>query len=203
VRANTPLGPTVSRETADRLIAYHNLLSRWSTKINLVSPAVLPNLLRDDLPIIRFLADQVPYDTNSIIDLGSGGGLPGIILSILRPDTVVTLIEADQRKSAFLRTAVRELSLNADVRTVRIEEMPPLHGRVVTARALAPLPKLLGYVARHLHRDGLALLPKGARYEREIGDAQAVWTFDHDVIQAPGGGAILRLRNIEGLSGGE
>ena len=115
------------------------------------------------------------------LDVGSGGGFPGLVVAILAaekaPGLRVTLVDSDLRKAAFLTTVVRELGLNTTVCSERIESLAPLGADVLSARALAPLPQLLAYAARHLAEGGLAILPKGATHERELASALEHWRF--------------------------
>ena len=170
-----PLGPegfraaaAVSRETLDRLEAYAALLERWQARINLVAPATLPDLWRRHMLDSAQLRPLLPAAARRLVDLGSGAGFPGLVLAILGVPEV-HLIEADSRKCAFLREAARA----ADARNVilhnrRIESMPaePFDG--VTARALAPLPELLGLARRFIGPDTVCLFPKGRGLAEEL-----------------------------------
>lgn len=177
-----PNGSDVSRETMERLQHFEQLLKKWNKSINLVSASTIDDIwnrhILDSAQIVRL----APETTASWVDLGSGGGLPGIvvatILSETSPSTEVTLIEADIRKSTFLRSAIRELGLATKVISERIEEARPMSAKIVSARALAPLRPLLGYVERHISSDGIALLQKGQNAAAEIQDAQTDWIFD-------------------------
>ncbi|MGR3484316.1 MAG: 16S rRNA (guanine(527)-N(7))-methyltransferase RsmG [Paracoccaceae bacterium] len=165
---------SASRDSAERLDAFARLVRRWNPRINLVAPASLAALetrhIADSLQLIEGAPEGV------WADLGSGGGFPGIVVAIARPGPV-HLIESDARKAAFLRTAIRELGLDATVHAARAEALPPLGARVVSARALAPLPRLLPLVARHLAPGGTAILPKGRHAMEEIDTARADWNF--------------------------
>ena len=169
----------VSRETLDRLDLYAQLLKKWNPRINLVAPATLPALwtrhFRDSAQLFRL----APLGVTRWADFGSGGGFPGMVVAILAAETPleVTLVESDQRKAAFLRTVARETSVTVTVRAQRLEATRALNAQVVSARALAPLPKLLDHCARHLAPDGTALLPKGARHADEIAKALETWSF--------------------------
>jgi 16S rRNA (guanine527-N7)-methyltransferase len=111
------------------------------------------------------------------VDLGSGAGLPGLVLAIMGvPD--VHLIESDRRKAAFLREAARAASAGATVHACRIEEAPPLAAEIVTARALAPLKDLLGHAHRFATPGTRCLFPKGRQVEAELTDAGASWTME-------------------------
>lgn len=171
----------VSRETHERLIAYEALVRKWNAKINLVAPSTLPEFntrhIQDSIQIF----DHVQLPEGNWVDLGSGGGLPGIVVSIYaqKAPLTVSLVESDQRKSAFLRTVIRELSLqNVSILTDRIENVPPLAANFVSARALAPLSVLLSMVRRHMHQDGTAMFLKGRSWKAECDEARKEWQFD-------------------------
>lgn len=171
----------VSRETHERLIAYEALVRKWNAKINLVAPSTLPEFnsrhIQDSIQIFN----QLQFPEGNWVDLGSGGGLPGIVVSIYaqKAPLTVSLVESDQRKSAFLRTVIRELSLqNVSILTDRIENVPPLAANFVSARALAPLSVLLSMVRRHMHQDGTAIFLKGRSWKAECDEARKEWRFD-------------------------
>ena len=171
----------VSRETHERLTAYEALVRKWNAKINLVAPSTLPEFnsrhIQDSIQIF----DHVQFPEGNWVDLGSGGGLPGIVVSIYaqKAPLTVSLVESDHRKSAFLRTVIRELSLqNVSIMTGRIENVPPLAANFVSARALAPLSVLLSMVQRHMHQDGTAIFLKGRSWKAECDEARKEWRFD-------------------------
>lgn len=172
----------VSRETLDRLKAYADLLTRWNRSINLVAPSTIEGLWQRHILDSAQLFEHAPKSACHWVDLGSGGGLPGVVCAILAseamPDCRFTLVESDKRKSAFLITVARELSLDLTVLSRRAEEIDPLGADIVSARALAPLAALLVLVARHLRPEGVALLPKGKTHEQEVAAARAEWQFD-------------------------
>ena len=165
----------VSRETFEMLEAYEKLLLAWNPKINLVAPSTL-----DELWVRHFLDSAQLVEIASVVDawvdLGSGGGFPGAIVAILTGGKTV-LIESDQRKAAFLRTVARE-TCGFKVISKRIEDVPPQNADVVSARALAPLSVLLGYVQPHLKDGGSAVLLKGKKAKDEIREALEHWRFD-------------------------
>ena len=164
----------VSRETAERLQIYVDLLLRWNRTINLMSrsdePQIWTRHIADSLELLPLL----PQDFSHAIDLGSGGGFPAIPLAIAtnRP---FHLVESDQRKATFLREAGRATAAPVTVHAVRVEtaDIPP--AAVITARALAPLPKLLEWALPHLAPHGLGLFPKGRTAEDELTAAAAQW----------------------------
>jgi 16S rRNA (guanine527-N7)-methyltransferase len=194
-------GRSVSRETYDRLRAFESLVQRWTPAINLVSKASLLALWD------RHIVDSAPLfwlapDATHWVDLGSGGGFPGIVVAILgqehAPAMRITLVESDLRKATFLRQAARSLDLRVVVLSKRIDDIPPLDADVLSARALAALPELLGFADRHLRKDGVAVFPKGARHAEEVAAARKAWTFDLNVQQSLSEpeAAILMIRNI-------
>ncbi|MEO1640188.1 MAG: 16S rRNA (guanine(527)-N(7))-methyltransferase RsmG [Pseudomonadota bacterium] len=174
-------GVDVSRETFEGLEHFADLVRKWTQRINLISPATLPDLWNRHICDSAQLYTYAPDHFGHWVDLGSGGGFPGIVLAIIaaehQPDAEFTLIESDQRKATFLRTAKRELGLNITVHAKRIADVAPSRADVVTARALSPLPDLLGQVAQHMHPDGSALLPKGRSAKEELAAARASWSF--------------------------
>lgn len=188
----------VSRET-ERLGAFAGLLRKWNPAINLIAPSTVDQLesrhIADALQLAR-LAKTTP---GLWLDLGSGGGLPGLVLAIAHPQIPVRLLESDQRKAAFLRNAIRELALqNADVICRRIEMADRQDAANISARALAPLPQLMAYVDRHLSPEGTAWLMKGRNWQKEVAEARKAWSFDMKAHQSSTDpdAAILEITGI-------
>ncbi len=168
----------VSRETA-ALADYAAMLRKWNVAINLVSPTTLDQIESRHIADSRALVDFAADAQGKWVDLGSGGGFPGMVVAICRPDLDVTLIESDQRKCSFLRSVSRELSLkNVSVIPKRIEAVDRLDAANVSARALASLPQLMSYVDRHLSPSGTAWLMKGRNWQDEVAEARREWSFD-------------------------
>lgn len=169
----------VSRETLDRLESYAALLVEWNSAINLVSDQSLADLWRrhmlDSAQLIHYLP-PVEGRRRVIIDLGSGAGFPGMVLSILDAGEL-HLVESDQRKTVFLREVAREVGSDAHIHGVRIEQMRDIPADVVTARALAPLPELLQLAAPFLSRGGTALFLKGRSAGSELEEAEKDWVI--------------------------
>lgn len=193
----------VSRETFLKLKTYVDLIIKWNPKINLVSKSTLDNIwdrhIEDSLQVY-FQADT-PVGT--WLDIGSGGGLPGLVVAIMAkesaPDLKVQMIESDQRKSVFLRTVIRELSLNATVETQRIEKALPANANILSARALADLSDLLGFAEAHLNQGGYCLFPKGKSWKNEVKKAEESWRFDYDVFKSvtDADAVVLKVREVE------
>ena len=131
------------------------------------------------------LVDLVPPRSTALVDLGSGAGFPGLVLAILS-GLPVHLVEADSRKAAFLGESARLTAAPVTVHASRIEAVSPMQVDVITARALAPLPKLLAYAAPFLeisaHREPICLFPKGAKWQEELTAAQKKWNMRTDSL---------------------
>lgn len=190
----------VSRETLEKLDEYAVLLRKWTQKINLISRLSEPDLERRH---IWDSAQAYCQMNGEWIDIGSGGGLPGVVISILAQGEgarlKMTLVESDQRKATFLRTCARELSLNFKVITDRVEEMPVMQADIISARALAELGTLLEFSTPNLKKTGACVFMKGATWRDEIKSAQKKWQFSYDVTQSMTNpeAAILTLKEIE------
>lgn len=195
-------GIDVSRETSERLESFAALLRKWNGAINLVSKSTLDDLWSRHILDSAQLATFFPEAKAIWADLGSGGGLPGLVLAImahdLKPELSFQLVEADQRKATFLRHVVRELALNVTVSSERIENLPPIGADVLSARALAPLSALCGHAVRHLCPSGIAIFPKGSNSADEIADARKLWSFDVEAFPSltSDEAAILHMKLI-------
>jgi len=195
-------GLDVSRETMARLATFAAVLEKWNPRINLVSRSSLDDLwarhIADSVQVFRCVVPGGHW-----VDLGSGGGFPGLVIAILAaeeaPDLHVTLIESDQRKSAFLRTAARETGVRCEVLSKRIEAVDPQQADILSARALADLDMLLGFADRHMKPDGIALFPKGVTWEKECAAARQRWKFEAQPITSVTDPDAVILR-IEGVS---
>lgn len=193
-------GLSVSDETLAALRGFDAALRKWSNAINLVSPSTLTESWERHILDSAQLFALVPEGARHWADLGAGGGLPGLVIAILGRDMGlrVTLVESDRRKSAFLRQQIATQGLPARVEIARAEGLAPLNADVVSARALAPLPRLLPMVARHLASGGTALLPKGRRWATEQAEARANWSYDLDELPSAidTEARILRMTNV-------
>ena len=195
-------GLHVSRETFSALEQLADLVRRWNPAINLVSKSTIPDLWNRHIVDSAQLFSHGSPTAKLWLDLGSGGGFPGIVVSVLakelQPQLKVALVEADLRKATFLREACRTLNLNAQVHSTRIESLPPAQADTLSARALAPLPSLLAFADQHLNTGGIALFPKGAQHEAELSEARKSYTFDAKLFPSLSEptAAILEIRNI-------
>jgi 16S rRNA (guanine527-N7)-methyltransferase len=179
----------VSRETERRLEIIVAQLRKWQPRINLVSPASMADVetrhVQDSLQL-HMLAPQA----KSWIDLGSGGGFPGLVVAAAlaeKPDAHVVLIESNAKKCAFLRETARLAALPVEVICARIEAAVPRLSRrfdAVSARALAPLSVLLGLAEPLLRAGAIGLFPKGQDVDDEVEAALRAWNLEHDLIQS-------------------
>jgi 16S rRNA (guanine527-N7)-methyltransferase len=187
----------VSRETLSRLEACADLLTRWSARINLVGRDTLADLWRRHMLDSAQLRPLVPNTARNLIDLGSGAGFPGLVLAILGVPGV-ELVEADSRRCAFLREAARITEAKVTIRPCRMEAVPPHPVDVVTARACAPLDRLLDLARPFLAPDTVCLFPKGERFEEELTLARKRWTMNVSVEPSLSDrrGVILRLQQV-------
>lgn len=186
--------PSLSPEALNDFVA---LLRKWNARVNLVAPADLDHLWPRHIEDALQLVALVPSGAARGIDLGSGAGFPGLVLAIAT-GLPFDLIEADQRKAAFLREAARITRAPVRVRASRIEEAAVEPAPLVTARGLAPLPRLLPLVAPKLRSGGTALLLKGASYETELTAARREWQMTADAVpsRTAAGAVILRITGL-------
>tara|TARA_B100000686_G_scaffold326353_1_gene384099 strand:+ start:68 stop:682 length:615 start_codon:yes stop_codon:yes gene_type:complete len=157
----------VSRETSEQLEAYVATLLDWQTRMNLIGPGTVEEVWHRHILDCAQLARFIPPGTRRLVDLGSGAGLPGLVLAILGVPGV-ELVESDQKKAAFLNAAAGAAGVTPVIHTARIESVPVSYADVVTARALAPLERLVPMVSRFMGEGSVAILPKGSSVDDEL-----------------------------------
>jgi 16S rRNA (guanine527-N7)-methyltransferase len=190
----------VSRETLAALTRYAGLLVKWQAKINLVSTDSLADLWSRHMLDSAQLYPLLPPGARALVDLGSGAGFPGLVLAILGVPEV-HLIESDARKCAFLIEAARQAGLapgqNPVIHRARIEAVLGFTANVVTARACAPLDRLLAYAEPFLGAESICIFPKGAQVEDELTAAKN-WrmTVERFPSTTDSSGTILRIGHI-------
>jgi 16S rRNA (guanine527-N7)-methyltransferase len=202
----------VSHETLARLEVYADTLRLWQRRINLIAPGTLPELwyrhFADSAQLAPLVAELAASGERAgplrLLDLGSGAGFPGLVLAILLRElgVAVTLIDSDVRKCAFLREAARIAGTSVDIATGRIENSA-IRSKlqrfgVITARALAPLDRLLELADAYLAADGCALFLKGRDSEREVAEAARRWQFDVELLPSltDADARIVRIRHL-------
>jgi 16S rRNA (guanine527-N7)-methyltransferase len=194
----------VSRETEMRLDRFVDLLLTWQAKTNLVAPSTLPTLwtrhVADSLQLLPLAPGARIW-----IDLGSGGGFPGMILACAladRPGALVHLVERNAKKAAFLREALRVTGAAGTVHLAAIEDtVDRVPGPIdcVTARAVAPLHQLIGFVEPWVKTGAKALFLKGQDVEAELTEATKYWNIRPHLHSSRTGGQgwIVELDQIE------
>jgi 16S rRNA (guanine527-N7)-methyltransferase len=185
-----------------RLDAFAELLLTWQARTNLIAPSTIPALwmrhIADSLQLLK-LAPQA----RTWIDLGSGGGFPGLAIACaLEPPASAHLVESNTKKAAFLREAARVTGAPAMVHAMRIEKFlheTQLMPDIVTARALAPLGQLLGYVAPFVEKGAKALLLKGQDVADELTEASKYWKLDAELApsETDAAGRIVIIRGLQ------
>ena len=174
------MGLTLAPEAQSALLDYLTLLQRWNRAYNLTAikdpHAMVHRHLLDSLSVLPYLDEAPP---GPLADVGSGAGLPGLPLALARPDRDVLLVDSVGKKVRFLRQVVRELGLGERVRAVqgRVEALADETGRfaVVTARAFAPLARIVRLAGHLLRADGCILAMKGRVEEDELAEVPAGW----------------------------
>jgi 16S rRNA (guanine527-N7)-methyltransferase len=199
-------GP-VSRETFGKLEDFEVLFQKWNAHINLVAPSTLGNIWERHILDSAQLFRMAPSATQWV-DLGSGGGFPGLVLALLlrdRQGSTIHLIESNRKKASFLQSVTGQFDLPARIVAKRVEDCYPLviRPQIVTARALASLPVLLDLAAPWLTAGTMALFHKGRDYRNEVIESAHRWSFDlveHKSMIDPQG-VVLELRNLHPISG--
>jgi len=174
-------GP-VSRETFERLVAFEQLFLKWNRSINLAAPSTLDDVWGRHILDSAQLARIAPQ-AKRWVDLGSGGGFPGLVLAFLlveRDGASIDLVESNRKKASFLQAVIGQFGLPARVVARRIDDSYALVSapEIVTARALAALPALLDLSAPWLTKGSRALFHKGRDYRAEVEESTHRWAFD-------------------------
>jgi len=189
----------VSRESRQKIETYVQLLLTWQQRINLIGPATASQVWERHVCDSLQLLPLLPRDCRSIAELGSGAGIPGLILA-MAAGVEAHLYESNGKKAAFLREAARQTGTRAVVHNVRLEtlrsdtRLPTVH--CVVARALAPLPLLLEYAEPFLSRGATGLFHKGQDVDAELTEATKYWRMDvsKHASQCDSRGVILEIR---------
>ena len=184
----------VSRETYEDFLTYGSLLQKWNRKVNIVSANTLRNFMIRHVLDSAQLLNYVKAQSGRWLDIGSGGGFPGIPLAILSknkyPNFNFTFMDSNSKKCFFLEEVCKNLKIEADIICGRIEEVDPVNCDYIVSRALAPLNDLLAYSKRHRKDNGKCLFLKGKNLHKEIASAKRKWLFYFHIHQS--------LSDIEG-----
>lgn len=187
----------VSRETLERLEIYVELLLKWQCAINLIGPRTVADVWGRHVLDCGQLMRYIPKDRSPVVDIGSGAGLPGLILAIMGvPD--VKLVESDSRKCTFLREAARITKTPVEIVESRIEHLKNIAAGVVTARALAPLTMLTELSQSVTKRNTIYLFLKGKDLKNELTNLKNNWKMNwevHPSVTNPDG-SILKMESV-------
>ena len=199
----------VSRESLNQLDIFADLLKKWQKSINLVGPKEIERLWSRHIADGLQLAQAVPSHVHSIADLGSGSGIPGIIISIALQARGVKmhLVESNGKKAAFMRDVIRKTGIEAKVHCSRIEDVyaQPWVQEIdlVTARALAPLPLLVKLTVPFVENGGEMLFLKGEAVDSELTETSKYWNMKHVLLPSRTNvaGCILSIKEVCHVSG--
>jgi len=187
----------VPRETQEKLDCYVQLLIKWQARINLISSKTLPEIWHRHILDSAQLVSYLPKTPSVILDMGSGAGLPGVILAILTRHQL-HLVESDSRKIAFMRTTLRETGTSAILHEQRMETVPALRPDIITARALAPLSQLLTLASGQHHEKIEYLFLKGREAKQELTALPACPKMEAECLPSmtDSQASIIRLKPI-------
>ena len=172
-------GLNVSRETSSKLETLQELLVKWNSKINLVAKSTIQDAWQRHIVDSAQIWQLANPEAQHWMDIGAGAGFPGLVIAAIAaekaPSMKITLVESDQRKCIFMQTAAREMGIKPIILTERIESLPPQNADILSARALAPLEKLLEFAETHRNPNGICLFLKGEKVDSELTSAARSW----------------------------
>lgn len=192
---------SVSRETVDDYKYWYETLCYWNDSINLVSRSTLGAFWERHAYDSWQLVPHIPEKASAFLDLGSGAGFPGLSVAISckhRGHGSVLLVDSAGKKGAFLKKIIRDRALPAQVSTERVEKIDNQSFDVISARAFAPLPKLLSYTQRFWGKSTVGLFLKGETVEEELTAARKKWSFNVEKIQSRTNstGCLLKITEL-------
>ncbi len=198
----------VSRESSILLNEYVDILSHWQKRMNLVGSSELARIWPRHIADALQLIDYMQPDIKAVVDLGSGAGIPGIILSIILKDkdVKVFLVESNSKKVAFMRQVIRQLGLQAEVLCKRIEDLDAADFDrkidLVVSRALAPLEVLVEFSRKFVENGAQTLFHKGQDVDSELTQTTKCWSiiFTKHMSRVDGKGCILNIRDIKSVT---
>ena len=183
----------VSRETLDKLELFLKILFKWNKKINLVKDVdnIWHRHIENCMHVCKYIENSL-----KIADIGSGAGFPGIIIAIMNPECHITLIETNTKKSIFLTEVISNLNLNCRVINNRVEKTNLREFDIITCRAFASIKKLFDLIKNNVSRETKYLLLKGENFQKEIDEAQNLYSFDYKIL-AYDRTNIIKIHNLK------
>lgn len=187
----------VSHGAFEKFSLYHDLLTAWQKKINLVGPDTVKDIWHRHFLDSLQLLNNIPDMSATIADIGSGAGFPGMVLAIAGAENM-HLIERDAKKIAFLREVSRITETKVTIHHNALEDLSLLYPDIIIARACAPLGTLLDIISSQVSHGTICLFSKGKNWSKEVEDAIKSWSFDKAVISSitDDDGVILKLTHI-------
>ncbi|MEQ9111851.1 MAG: 16S rRNA (guanine(527)-N(7))-methyltransferase RsmG [Rhodospirillaceae bacterium] len=170
---------SVSRETLEQCKIYVDVLKDWNSRMNLVARSTLDDVWHRHMLDSAQVFPLISQDAKTLVDLGSGAGFPGLVLAAMGVPEV-HLVESTGKKAAFLQAAADEMGVSVKIHNARIEALKPFVADVITARALAPLKKLLSYAQKFSGPDTKHIYLKGQHIADELTDAHKMWNIKVD-----------------------
>ena len=192
----------VSRETIDSLCEYESMLSKWNSKINLISKNTFNDIWNRHFLDSGQIIKHVDASRKRWVDVGSGAGFPGLVVALLlrdrKIDCELILVEKSTKKVFFLNEVIRKLDLKVKVINDDIGTIDPLRADILTARAFSELNNLIQIAHVHRKANGICLFLKGENYRFELDKTLNYWFFDYDVFDSLSNpsGKIIRVKNI-------
>lgn len=190
---------SLTPDIKQKLDAYSRILLEWNRSINLIAKSTESDFWQRHFEDSIQLENFIPSHTKSVLDVGSGAGFPGLVLAITRPDLEVTLVESDHKKTAFLMNVSRETNSPVKIFSERLEKIAPQNPDLITARAFAPLDKLLELCSSQINNKTEFLLLKGGQVEEELANAKKMWEFEHQIYpsKTDKSGVILHIQGAK------
>jgi len=194
----------VSRETSERIGVLIDTLEEWSSQLNLIGRNEWRHIWRRHVFDCAQILEHIPRDAE-VVDLGTGAGFPGLVVACaLSAEGIgkTHLVEKSAKKCLYLTAAIEAAKLNAIVHNQRSEEVASVSADIVTARAFAPLPRLLASSSHLFQKDTLAVLHKGQNWKEELTEAAKTWNFSSEAIpsRSGGSGVILKIWGVQRVS---
>ena len=194
----------VSRETSERIESVIRTLKEWSAELNLIGKNEWRHIWRRHVFDSAQVLEHIPRDAD-VVDLGSGAGFPGLIIACaLSAEGIgkTHLVEKSTKKCLYLRAAIDAANLNAEVHNLRVEELTDITASIVTARAFAPLPRLMSSASHLFGKDTIGLLHKGQNWKEELTATAETWKFSSEAIpsRSGGSGVILKIWGVQRVS---
>ena len=190
----------VFKKSKQDIEKYIKILLEWQKHVNLISKNTIPEIEKRHVLDSAQLWKYIPDSSKTVTDVGSGGGFPGIILGILNKwagfPLKITLIESDSKKAIFLGEVNRQLKLNLNILTERVEKVENLNSDIITARAFSELNQIVSLCKKIVSCETIWILPKGKGGQEEIKNCQ----FKCQIEQFPNEyseGVILKISGVE------